>query len=810
MSKLDEQLIHRAERALLIAKAHRDENQALEGSLPWAQARNQWQKAVAYFEQFTNSPDEDFERLAAYCQQALKHTQKKELFQEAKGLSDPRTAAGQYSTLCQNPILRHDWEVWYRYGRHCLETVIAWLKDQIPLSTDLDAYTIQARDSLRHAQALIKDSSNSTLRVGDINPGWHVADQLQLLAQWEPVLTAERSIRQVFRLQDPSLTIGSLMAQSAVQAYEQGQKATQGAESNHEAAHTLDQLWRHYRTTALAKLWQQVESPQQPQTLFELVDDLSAILILDTSNQNARARLRTVFNQAVDSLAQQAESHVSDDSGLLYKDYYLRTYQKPASDMEVASGQLILARELESHSHNLEASLIWLADEVQRSQLKTRLLQIQERLKKWQELLQPLVDKLRLAKELADDGLRAPDQFDEARYILRVEQAHGVHQPIETVFTEKHVGVQALREYLNKQHKRRQRQQELANTINALLQREYQLIKLGQRSSTQSLSDSERQQLKEYPSHLQTTLATLKQMHDEEPGDPCHLQLELEYTPSDMGQSALYRELVTIEQILGMKLEQYNTAKVWLQARDPDGNQIIAWQKAIEQIRSLRDYSQTGLRAAQAFAWAVIGSSPHTQYTATWLEAFNPDLPIAPTWRAKGIFDGKLSLTAARERLDNTEWQAFLIQNLPLPQSNQRVNPVGQTHYAIVEVINLDRQADLQIVAGRITAIEQEINNIEWRLQHFKRSWAALEHAYFALMSITEFPWWRRWWRSTSILDSPEYAAFLQAKNDFCQICPEYTRFKDILADVTREKGVPPLSCNKSPDVEHNQMPEST
>jgi hypothetical protein len=352
------------------------------------------------------------------------------------------------------------------------------------------------------------------------------------------------------------------------------------------------------------------------------------------------------------------------------------------------------------------------------------------KLESWRRDLHALMGGLNVARHTAVLGLRAPAQFDTARFVLNIggrAPATPLRQ-VPAMFIG-HPAMLHVKAFVDACAARRASQEKLFHEIAQCLQAD------AASSSTTCA--------------IETTFGMLRAMRRDEPADACGLQGDLFYIDAD-DHLREHRGLPAIEAVVLRKVEQLHVLRDWLAQMAQAG--VVDWPQERHAIETLRDSGAAGLAEAQLRCMRV--------------KAGERD----------GTLEGVWSLLRVCEALSQESMLAYLRQTLG--EGALRL-------CAPARALDQQRQALWLNHENNLHECDALAQDIESRMAQYSTVWDAFEAAYRALMSL---PWWRR----RRVSHSAAWLAFQQAADAFHSLCPNDSAFRIRLQEVQARFGLAP------------------
>lgn len=791
-------LRQRAIAALAFLKAQRSEAEV--GKMTtWSDVREAWNTAQNRVpESDAQANSDNLDELRRYARSKYAQAWKQSTWGGAEQTEERLWA------LCQDELLRLDWEVWFRHGNFCLGQARAQLQaDEPGPVADTEELLRKAQFSLAEAQRLVVDGP----------PKLTVEKTCREYEQWQRVTSVDRRIRQMLGLL-PEQAADPVTSGACRQAVDLYQKSSANGHLELEAGsrQVLEKIWVRRRQAALQRL--QVQYKKQLEkgagTLFDQLDTLVAQALLYPDDERIKLQVQQRFEQALNELETIKRKLAFDVNGGAYRTYHQEQQpdHQPPDDEQIAQLQAEACAALQRHVQTLRMALPLTS--LSETVYAPRLTGLEDDLGRWQELVSKhLVNPLADARRKADNGLRDPGLFEVARYILRLGGTGlgSVEQVKDEFVSNSHLSWRWHRDYLTKQVARRKAQQEHFNAIAAILAKEPPLAKLVEtahkarldlaRHSDQGdgeaaninvapqMKADEIDRLRSFVGELRTALQRLKLMRQEEPEDACALQGQLEYESADDGK--YYKGLENVRAAIEEKLQQHDQASAWIlmwRQKATNPQEVVPPVLARQSASQLARHSKLGLITARKLLETVEGANGNDEYDGAWLDGpfeaareLGTALPIGPEWGANGGFTSKLTQAGVTARLQEEEFKKHV--------KAERSTPL----YAITELPNQDRIKQIQTILEGI----QESRNMRAQLTKyvgdFDVKWEQFQQAVANLYAAPRF-------RLRKLTDRSQWGAILKAKREFEDICPDYQEFRTTLRQLHQDLGVPDLSSS--------------
>lgn len=737
------------------ADAHEKEMLAQDKKGSWSAAQTAWREAISLIE-------ERDVNLKNYARQRERKAHKEVVFRQVRngGHDNPVSSERLLYSLCEDPLLSSDWQVWQEHGRFCLQWVILTIKDDSATApVEWRARLQKARVSLNRAIENLKSDHEMVTKTDS------VADEIRTISEWETVVDLKTAVQKLLQ-PDEARRLTSRDCQAAVARLSESATRLKLEQTRQYARH----FWQRQQQTARRLLENQLEDEESKKDVFGQIDTLVALLALVpqndllagtttsiSSDESAKKRLNSVIFQAADALQSIVQSLAKDYAAANFRaDFYHSNPEEELLDQEVARRQLERARSIQiTQFHPLLAAirLNGLTDDVDLSDEETRL-------DAWIEELQKLVFSLGQALNLAQDGLQDPEQFEKARFILRRGGADRNDLPqVPLNFRDRsHPTYRWHEAEIAALQQQRERQERFKERISALLTQEQKISRqvLAIRHGVLK-SQEDDENIRVLPELIEQALLTIQEMLSDDPEDTTGLQETITYEMVE-SNGRLFRSLHVINSVLQAKKEQWRNIQEWFDrfhAEPIDENEndrIVSWQREKAKLVHLRNLGPKELIEARNRSRRILGSDGERVYEGQ--HALQPALALT-SWEA---------MVTYLKRLSNTPEQTIIV-------------------YASSEKVNQQRislQQSLQVDIEDCIAFETDLTR---RINHYNDAFDALTDAYNRISTIRKWPWQR--WQNT-----PAWHSFTIAVSRFCQICPEYPEFKGMIQEVGKRTGL--------------------
>ncbi|MEI8305530.1 MAG: hypothetical protein WCF99_00565 [Chloroflexales bacterium] len=730
---------------LVVIKAERCERDERQGLATWEDVRQAWEEAARLA-----ASDEDLRR---YCGRRSLQATKQSNLMLARQHSDPAATERVLRSLCEDLQLRNDPEVWFHHGSHCLRTAQQILRTTNGAGQETSAalYFDWARNSLGRASQLIagKPQNEITVKIDQLIAE---REQWQLLADLYIDLTDIGIGMPIPSLAD----VRRLMLRYT---------ETAAALGDYDLGELLKRTWRN-RISALRSAIN--TKLNETQDLFQRIDLYSTLLEIDPQDSLARNRLVGLMMEVVQKVSADIQDVKFDITGERFCQRYIRqTRQEPPSE-QIAGLQLAETKLLFARVRELRTGLTTLADQLASSGITDQTLLDQEAvLVDWADQLNELHDSLDLARRLIEDGLRAPEQFDKARYVLRIGGAGGTTlRRVPQAFIDGGHPTYRTRTLLLQDHDRRRREQaEWREQIELCLQHEL-VITSGELDRVDTTNDHVivarlRQGLRahgqpRYP--IEEAHRLMQEMRRSDQKDSCGLQESFIYTdPDDPGRR--YQSLQLCEEVLSHKVEQIVRLRSWLAQYQPDSDHFVGgvasvnWRDQRERIERLRDSGPQELSAARTQLDYVLNGE-----------------------RDK-LYHGRLALRATAEALTQQAMFAYLYKSQREQGPDKHERDVKL--YGAARGLDREREALRQYFEKAAQEAQELLSDIDQRIRNYELTWQSLTQAYHGLIRQ------RRNWAN-----SHDWRNFDKQASVFDKICPSYSPFQQMLQEVYNLTGL--------------------
>lgn len=752
LSGPDETFLKEVSTAVAAAKARRAEREAQRGMIGWEQVKEQWEA----------TRDQTIGELRDYAHRHARFAFKQQQLREARAIAiaQPEGAERLLRQLIEDPVLQEDWEVWHEHGKQVFQLGRQALNPShhsLPEGAPALDFLERARSSLNRA--------NATGRQQDI-PADKVSTHEALgrllvdLDEWDQLAETLAFVTEML------LVEGLVTHEDSHQALVRIQEAQEAIPQRSEPSRWLKKHWQKVRQAARERLEEQF---QEATDVFIRLDSLLALIALFPDDETVKTRLQDLVLTALNEVQREVADVVDDEAAAKLLERYRRQHNGHVPEnQQLAQLQLEETAQVMRKVRALRLALdMKQLDAVQIS--AASLNQEVEALDRWQEALRKLQIALDTAWRIAENGLRRPEQFQRARYILRQNNSGSVDLPRipENFKNRNHPSYRWCLESLQELERRHEAQKAFHREIVAGLDQEQEAAKLALAARNGAeLSAEEVARIEKLPQLLEELQARMATMCEAEPGDPTRLQMTMSYEAADENQR-YYRGLTNIEAVISRKLDQYTTLKHWVEQfsigqPSADGRHpgIVDWDHEKSEIFRQRDSGPTGLVEARKRCRAVREGD----------EA--------------GLYNGLWSLVKARAVFSFPAMMSYL---------QQQMGEVGAERepvlYGVCEPLNQQRIELEKVLAQQIAENQAIEDNIRWRHELFNERWQQFINAQQALMTASKLPW-RQW------IETTEWETFRQAVRAFCEICPAYSGFRQGIQEVTAKTGGLEAGCD--------------
>lgn len=726
---------------LAMAKAHQAEEDA-------KKELGEWETALTLWEQARDLDAQTDKRLREYCHRHARYAHKERQLLKIRHQTDRDHVEGVLRSLTEDRVLSGDWEVWFKHGMYALETGQFLLKPDAKLTVadTPRVYMTRARTSLNNALTEIQRQEASPETATHIQK---TSGLLTELDEWDELVSVREDITEL--LDNEFLTAN--LCEKATQHYQDAKKELQIKT----IGRILEQFWRTLCKEARIKLEKQLDEAVE---VFARLDALLALLILFPEDEDLGMRLRVLVEEDVlNKMEHTVADIVLDYTAAKFIERYQQKHNQAPEAKEVVQLQL----------DEVDATLRTLGDlkvalklkQLASLEISPDVLIGQERkVSDWRKELNDLKSSLTSAWSLAQTGMRQPEQFQKAHYILRDPRGQGasVHMTRvpENFRHSGHPSYQWHSGQIEVLLKIQEKQTQLKSDLEDLFEQEKQRTRwINQTKEGHALSDAETEAIQKLPDILENIKRKLQEMQNHAPDDPTRLQSELQYEAFDKF-NWLYTSLGDIREIIKQKIKQYKLLKRWLnqfhigQGNRPGAHYIIVdWNVEREDIAAIRDRDLQGLGEARNLCRRLREGDEEGYYQA-----------------------GVLALTTGRTTLSEEAMLTYLEE-----KTGER------TLYAVSELVNRERgEKEL----GLLEAIEECRSfetDIKRRLQQFNDQWKKFLAAQQALL-IKRKPLLNEWEQLR------EYNLFIEAAQDFCEICPNHPPFLQAVAKIKEKTGL--------------------
>lgn len=728
-----------------IARAHKLEAQAERGSVKWDDVKRRWEAAAALCQ--------DDEALRAYCTQRAQQAHKRNEFLQARGTADPEQARRILRALCEDSWLREDWQVWFRYGSHCLHSARELLRGTRTGDPEgeLAQHLAQSREALTRANHIARASPTA----GDDEA--QTSSALSELDAWEALARAKQEIRFALESSGDRLTVAA--CEAAVARHQEAVEAL----GTGEPGQLHRTFWHAQQREAHNRLDAQIA---QSADELERMDAWLAKSLLSSGDETIKRRLAEISMGAFQRLRNTVEDVVFDaTAGHFLQRHAVQAKGTVVEDKDVAGLQLAETRRLLGETGTLRTALSLLSGRLRDTSLSPGSLDgLQKSLEDWEAQLVQFQRATEQAARLAHDGLGVPAQFKVAHYILRQGGTTSPdHLQVPPTFRDMaHPTYRWCQGHVRELEERRQKQEDLRRRIEWCLgyeqvTRPEELPGDLRGRADRELVEDLREKLQR-PVHrvfpVEEALRLIRQMQREEPYDETRLQESILYEDPEHGRT--HESLTVIHDVISAKVIQVQALRGWLGQFTVGTSKatgecpgVVDWTTEKQQIEQFRDSGPRGLGAA-----------------AQWCRN-------ARLGDDNGIHAGLWSLTRACKALT----RVAMLDHL---QGAGDTGPgAGTVLCAAAQRIDGERH-DLRELFDRQAreALELE-DETKGRAERYEGAWDRFVRAFHGLMEVRNRPGSSRRWQE-----------FSAAADAFNGICPGYSEFQRMLNQVYQEKGL--------------------
>lgn len=743
--KAMDDLLNLMEEPLAMANAHNLQRLGQNGYISWKRVEQAWEEA--------KDKVIDNEDMYTYCLRQAKQAYKKNKLREVILQEEGSQTAEQILLhLIRDPILQNDWEVWYSRGEYGLKAArhLVHKFQTAEATTEADRLLSMARESFNRSQRITVSEEIIDSRVTKIPNLLHEINQLTRL------LEAQHSLLDKIQISDRFLTANN--CREVRKTYEEGR-------DNLKQYKTLEPLFEKFWNNQVQELRKQLEEQlNRLDTSVNRVDVQIALHILLPGDPEIEGELLGLIQSELHTIKNEIYELVDDRSASRFRER-IGHENRDYSEKDIAKLQLNEVNRMLETARNTQILL----EKLDRLDLSGSLDQEIRQLEDWSKQLRELINIQEQIRTLGQDGLSRPEQFDVADYILR--QGRGLNpgnqKQIPQVFQDQaHPTSRWCSNFIQTQKARRDRQVEYKNQIEWCLK--YEKV-TNPENFPQSIRDSveakfveeelkpklESMYVQQYP--LEVALSLLEDMETHDVNDDCGLQEELSYRDPD-NANQLYRSAPVIKEVIKRKVKQIHILRQWLLRYTSQGSLAptfypgtVDWLSHKEKIEEKRDSGPEGLQEANKLCQRLISGDEEGTYKGLW--------SLERTYQA-----------LSREKMDS-----HLRQEMGLnPEDPLLLNPIARE-------IDKKREKFQQEWIRQLEECKTLRKDIEYRLKHFQEYWNNFRDAYLNLRGPFLF---RR------LSQSSEWQNFMEAYRVFCQICPQYPYFQEILEEVKQKYSV--------------------
>lgn len=723
------------------------------GVMQWETARKAWESAAE-----AADDDLEFKDLALHhAKLAYKHNE----FQRARREPDANTAETILAVLQNDTLLRNEWDIWYEHGKHCLDMARELLRQDDPRSSLSASAALlnKARFSLNRALKLVVDAAERA----------RISSDLGELNEWDTFGVTARTLQNHMEISSGALTYNACKA-----ARDQYTDTYKKRLANEETNRLLETFWNNQRAAARQKLTTQIADSND---IFEKLDAYlgmdalypgeswilgqMATLMIDAASQMRAETKEVVFDYTAQKFFNRLTKQAQDE--LNHKDII----QLQLRDTDRALGNV---ERFNTAMELLPSTLI--ANNSALSGLD--LAQEKKELGDWRKQLEVFQKAADQALTLIERGLRQPQAFEIARFILRLgEGGSPLAERVPDAFrNDQHPTLRWLIDQLYRAEERRAQQERLRARAETCLrlERVERAEELGEAKDVneRALFNELRQKLqaptqRTYP--LEEALKALRAMANEEKHDVCGLQESMTYSDPDNFQQ-LYSGLPQIEPVIANKVTQVQILRRWLgDFRAGDSAAIgvnpgfVNWDAKKVEIERARDSHRDNLGPARK------------------------DCEHARQGDADGMYGTVWSLQKTFDALD----REMMLRALKSASANNIVVDGTVVLCRPAENINQEREALRAHIQTQIEDSKKVEENIAWRIKNFNARWGDFQAAQNALMRFKK-DWARK----------PEWQEYQRCAEAFCAICPNWDEFQNALRQVMSRTGSTPNCLQKT------------
>lgn len=722
----------------------------------WQTAQAAWREAVVAIKEHDSA-------LKSYARRQERMAHKEVIFQQVdkERFDNPISSERLLYGLCEDPLLSLDWQVWRKHGQFCLEwitsTVIA---DSSHLNVaELRPRLQKARVSLNRAIECLKNDFEASIIADKVK---QIEEKLLAVSEWELIVDLRVEVQKLLE-PDVNHRLTSRNCQTATENLKENYASLKLDETKQ----YVRDFWRQQQRIAKRLLESQLKSEEEKKDIFNQIDTLLAMIAIEiqidqslstpassTNDGSARIRLQEVIFQAVREIRDVIKRLYGDYAATNFKtDYDNNNSGQELPDQDVARQQ----RERVKAVQTTQLQPLQAAIRLNKLTDVIDLVDEDTKLAEWLESLRQLEFSLGQALNLAQDGLQDPDQFEKARYILRKGGSNTDDVPqVPLNFRDRsHPTYRWYEEQVTSLQQQRERQEGFKQRIETILRQEREFAR--QILAFRNGSEKNEEAIQGLPGIVEQALLTIQEMQKDNPQDTTGLQETITYQMIE-AEGRLYRSPGAISSILQAKRDQLAKAQEWFDqfqltsVSDARGIPIVNWISEKPKLVHLRNSGPKGLLEAR-------------QKCRQMLEG-----------NEENLYEGQYPLQPALTLISWEAMVAYLKQFSNAPEQTVIV-------YAITEEVNQQRlalQQSLQLDLKNCMAFEADLTR---RINDYNSVFDVLTDAYNRIMVTRKWPWQQ--WQNL-----PAWDSFSHAVAQFCQICPEYAEFKEIVQDVRRRTGL--------------------
>jgi hypothetical protein len=723
-----------------IANAHLLQRSATEGHASWEEARSAWDLAAQAARR-----DAD---LVAFCHSQVRNCYREQALVNARRAGSPAAAERILAAVVIDEAFRSDWYLLLQHGRYALLAAQDMLRDQSRAVNDQAATSklALARESLNRAQSAIMASGT------DVNAAMEIKATLAAIATWETLARGKVAITEALPVGGPQLR--SDQCRTAITRYQETLRALNPSEPRQ----LLQSFWDYQRNEARSALERQLKKAADERAdELDKVDMLLGTTLLFPEDDTLVKRLVGLVTEAL-RITKQEVAEVSFDAsaGRFLARYARQQRGAPPPDRLLVGQQLADVTQVVARVDMMKHVLDIVRQHVGQGSGIGSLEDEEKDLNDWVGQLNQLSSAQGQVTQLVTFGLKEPEKFAAARYILWLGGETLEYQQVPPTFRDAgHPTYHWLLDLVSTAERRRANQERYRRQIELALKYE-QADSPDSLPASPSPSESDvvaelkqilSQPIRRYP--LEHVLELIDRMGQEEPEDPCGLQSTMEYHDPD-DPTRVHRSLPLIKAAVQRKVDQVRVLRRWLSQFSfgsavvpSECPGIVDWPKARASIVSLRDRDPEGLKASLTECRRVEKGDERELYRGMW------------------------SLQRAYRALAYDAMVATLR------------NAVGDTGLCSAATsLNHQRDSLYQEIAGQIAQCQELGRDIEQRIKGFEPTWKEVQASWNALVSQHKF--------SSA---GPAADRFRVAATEFARICPNWGEFQKILR-TARHKGL--------------------